>query len=233
MTNQDPPLSPIDQAFLTRDPDAGQLILVRHGQQQWPDPETSTTGDWVDPPLSETGRRQAASVGEYLAGEPISAVYSSRLLRAHDTGLAVAGHHGHDVEIIDELAEFHLFGELDPTTRAVEVLGSLRLEGIRRRFAQTRRWDVYPYSESALSFRRRVGYAVEGIMAEHPGETVVVACHGGVINVVVAEIIGIEIDFVFRPGHASVHRIRFNDHRRVIESLNEHAFLRAGDLLTY
>jgi 2,3-bisphosphoglycerate-dependent phosphoglycerate mutase len=227
------PPSPIDQAFLTNDPDAGMLLLVRHGQQQWPDPETSTTGDWVNPPLSDLGREQAQAVGKYLAGEPASAIYSSHLLRANDTGQAIADHHGLDVTVIDELEEFRMFQHLDGNLRATDVLGELALQGIRSRFMQTRQWDVYPHSESSLEFRRRIGYSLEGIMAAHPGETVIVACHGGVINIAVAQILGLNLDFVFRPAHASVHRIRFGNGRRVIESLNDHAFLRTAELLTY
>jgi len=227
------PPSAIDQAFLTDDVDAGMLILVRHGQQQWPDPESSTTGDWVNPPLSELGRSQAKAVGAYLADEPASTIYSSHLLRANDTGHAVAGHHELGVNVVEELEEVRMFEHLPPDKRAVDTLGEQALGGIRGRFVQSLQWDAYPYSETSLDFRRRIGYSIEGIMAEHPGETVVVACHAGVINVVVAQILGLEIDFVYRPAHASVHRIRFGNGRRVIESLNEHHYLRSADLLTY
>lgn len=233
MSESTRPPSPIDQAFLTNDPDAGMLVLVRHGQQQWPDPETSTTGDWVDPPLSELGRQQAEAVGKHLASEPASAIYSSHLKRANDTGLAVAAHHGLDVTVVEDLEEFRMFQHLEGHQRAIDVLGERALEGVRGRFLQTRQWDVYPYSESSLDFRRRIGYSIEGILAAHPGETVIVACHGGVINIVIAQILGLDLDFMFRPSHASVHRVRFGHGRRVVESLNDHGFLRAADLLTY
>jgi broad specificity phosphatase PhoE len=227
------PPSAIDQAFLTNDPEVGIILLVRHGQQHWPDAETSTTGDWVDPPLSDLGRQQAAAVAKYLAAEPVSTVYSSHLARAHDTGRAVASAHGLEVNVVNDLEEFRMFEHLPPEKRAIDTIGEQALEGIRGRFVQTLRWDAYPHSEPSLDFRRRVGYSIEGIMAHHPGETVVVACHGGVINVVVAQLLGLEIDFLYRPAHASVHRIRFGNGRRVIESLNEHQFLRSEGLLTY
>ncbi len=233
MSESKRPPSPIDQTFLTNDPDAGLLVLVRHGQQLWPDPETSTTGDWIDPPLSELGRQQAEAVGKYLASEPASAIYSSHLARANDTGKAIAAHHGLEVNVVEALEEFRMFQHLEGHQRAIDVLGEQALEGVRGRFMQTRQWDVYPHSESSLDFRRRIGYSIEGVMAAHPGETVIVACHGGVINIVVAQILGLSFDFMFRPSHASVHRIRFGHGRRVIESLNDHAFLRAADLLTY
>ena len=90
-----PPDNPMDRAFLTNTPTATELILVRHGQQDYPkDMPRATTADWVDPPLSEIGNRQAVAVGESMVGEVITAVYSSNLERAHETGRQIARHHG-------------------------------------------------------------------------------------------------------------------------------------------
>lgn len=227
------PPSPIDRAFLTNDPEAGQLILVRHGQQRWPDPETATVGDWVDPPLSDLGQQQAAAVAAYLADEPITAVYSSHLERARETGRAVA--EARDVEqvVLTELEEIHLYGDLAPDTRPTDLLGDKVIGGARERFVLTRRWDSYPHSESSVDFRRRVGLAVEGAIADHPGETVVVACHAGVINTYLADLLGLSVDMFYRPVHASVHRVLFKDTVRAIDSLNEHTFLRDQGLLSH
>lgn len=224
--------SPVDRAFLTNDTEAGQLILVRHGQQIWPDPITSTNGEWVDPPLSELGLRQAATVAGYLATEPITAVYSSNLQRARVTGQIIADQHGLEVEVVEQLAEFHFYGLLPHDSRARDVLGQKIIDGARERFALTRRWDSFPESESSAEFRRRVGYAVEAAVTSHPSETIVVACHGGVINAYLAEILGIGEDMFFRASHASVHRIRYHHGRRVLESVNEDAFLRQAGVLT-
>jgi broad specificity phosphatase PhoE len=224
---------PLDRAFLTNDPEAGQLILVRHGQQQWPDHETSTVGDWVDPPLSEVGRRQAAAVAAYLADEPVTAVYSSTLKRAFETGRAVAEAHDVALQTIDQLEEINLYAGLPSDTRPIDVLGEKIVAGARERFILTRRWDSYPHSEGSADFRRRVGLAVEAAIADHPGETVVVACHGGVINSYLADLLDLSMDMFYRPVHASVHRVRFKGTSRVIDSLNEQAFLRDQDLLSH
>lgn len=225
--------SPIDRAFLTEQPDVGTLILVRHGQQQWPDPDTSVSADWVDPPLSDIGRRQAEAVGEFLADKPISAVYSSQLSRAHDTGKAVAKHHGIEVEVVEALAEIHLYQDLPQDERAVDTLGQKAIEGVWERFVQTQKWDAYPYTERSEDFRRRVGWAVESAVVSHPGETIVVACHGGVINAYLAEVLGLGVDMFFRPYHASSHRVLFGQGRRVIETLNEDSYLLAADAVTH
>ncbi len=225
--------SPMDRAFLSNDPEAGQLILIRHGQQQWPDQKTATVGDWVDPPLSELGRRQAAAVGLYLADEPITAVYSSNLKRAYDTGKAVADARGLLQETIEQLAEIKLYGKLPNDSRPIDLLGEKVSSGVRERFVQTKQWDAYPDSETSTDFRRRVGYAMEAAIIDHPGETVAVACHGGVINAYLADILGVSMDMFYRPVHASVHRIRFKGSLRVIDSLNEQTFLRDQDLLSH
>lgn len=223
---------PFDRAFLTDDQEAGMLILVRHGEQQWPDRETATVGDWIDPPLSPLGRRQAEAVGAYLADEPITAVFSSELARAHDTGQAIATAAGAPQETIKELEEIQLYGRLAHDVRPIDVLGERIVAGARERFVQDKTWDSYPESETSQEFRRRVGAAVEAALAGHDGETVVVACHGGVINAYLAQILGLPMDMFYRPVHASVHRVRFKDTTRVIDSLNEQAFLKDQGLLS-
>lgn len=223
---------PIDRAFLSDDPEAGMLIMVRHGQQDWPDQETSTVGDWIDPPLSELGRRQAAAVAKYLENDTVTAVYSSELKRAFHTGQAIADRHDLTVETISELEEIQLYGKLPRDSRAADIVGEKILAGARERFVRTKRWDSYPESETSAQFRQRIGLSMEAAIADHPGETVVVACHGGVINAYLADLLGIEMDMFYRPAHASVHRVRFKGTSRVIESLNEQIFLRDQDLLS-
>lgn len=225
--------SPIDRAFLTDQPETGTLYFVRHGQQQWPDPETSTAGEWVDPPLSEVGQKQAECVGRWLADKPIAAVYSSQLLRANHTGVAIAAHHGLEVEVIEALEEIRLFEGVPQDQRPSDILGEKALDGIRERFVQTKKWDVYPHTERSIDFRRRVGWAVESAIVSHPGETIVIACHGGVINAYLSEVLGLDVDMFFRPYHASSHRILFGQGRRVIDTLNDEAYLAAEGLLTH
>lgn len=225
------PKSPIQQAFLIDDSNAGELILVRHGQQVWPD-EQATNGEWVNPPLSDLGLEQAEAVAGYLAAEPITAVYASNLDRANVTGQRIAARHDLEVEVVPDLAEFHFYGQLDPGERPREVLGDKIIRGTHERFVQTLKWDSFPVSESSIDFRRRVGFAVEAAVTSHPGERIVVACHGGVINAYLAQVLGLAEDMFFPAAHASVHRVRYNAGRRVIMTLNENRFLEDAGLLS-
>jgi broad specificity phosphatase PhoE len=224
-------MSPLDIAFLTDVEQLTSVILVRHGEQAVPDQGQGATRDqWVDPPLSERGVRQAEAVGGGLASEAIDVVYASPLERASETGRAIADHHGLDVQIVAELREIELFRDLPEGKSLLEAVDPLLLRGVRERFVRERRWDVYPYGETGDELRHRVVMAVEGIIATNPGSTVVVACHGGVINSYVGSVLGItDEDMWFRPNHASVHRVVAHRDRRVVRSLNEVHHLRAVD----
>lgn len=66
--------------------------MVRHGQSTW-NAEQRWAG-WADPPLSDEGRATAASFAETLADTGITAVVTSNLLRALQTGEVVAARLG-------------------------------------------------------------------------------------------------------------------------------------------
>jgi broad specificity phosphatase PhoE len=217
-----------DTAFLTDVHDATELVLVRHGQQDIPPAGTGPIGANVDPPLSAIGREQARLVGERFRGERIDIVYASNLKRAYDTAASIAGHHGLEPVVDNDLREIEVFREMDQERSPMDVLGRRALLGMRARMAREGRWDVYPMSESSAEFRKRTVNAIEGILAEHEGERIVIGCHGGVITTYLAWVLGIDRDMWFRPAHTSVHVLRAQGHIRALQSTNDVHHLR-GD----
>lgn len=224
--------SVFDLAFLTGDGDKGELYLVRHGEQDIPDRTTAAVGDLVDPPLSERGRRQAELVGQRFASIPIDAVYSSRLARARDTGAAIGAHHAVAPVELDDLEEIRLFRGVPPDKTPLELYGPTVMLGVRDRFLREHRWDAYPDSELGAEFRGRVVRVIDGIVASHPGQRVVVACHGGVINTYLAHHIGVARDMWFRPAHSAVNLVLFAGAVRSLRSINDHSHLPA-ELVTH
>jgi broad specificity phosphatase PhoE len=72
--------------------------------------------------------------------------------------------------------------------------------------------------------------AVERIIANHAGERVLAVCHGGVINVALAEVIGLQRSLWFEPAYASIHRVVASRAGiRSIASINETGHLRGID----
>ena len=77
------------------------LVLVRHGSTEWS--ETGKHTGTTDVPLSETGRRQAATLRPRLAGREFTLVLVSPLSRARET-CELAGL-GADAQVEPDLRE--------------------------------------------------------------------------------------------------------------------------------
>ena len=154
-----------------------RLVLIRHGEAQSA-VDQIVAGEKGCSGLSDLGRRQAAALRARLelSGEllRVDALYASVLPRAVETAAIVAPAIGdHEIEQDCDLCELHP-GEAD----------GLRWDEYRDRYAVDP-WDPHremaPGGESWVSFLGRVGAALRALVERHAGETVVVACHGGVI----------------------------------------------------
>ena len=170
------------------------LILVRHAL-----PVRIDGGDGpADPDLSEAGRAQAEALASWLAEERIDAIWSSPMRRARQTAAPLEAATGLTAEIDPELREFdadeahyipmeELRGTDDPRWRElIERLGS----------------------PEQYAFRDLAAAAVERVVAAHPGQTVVVVCHGGVVNAYLSKILHIDRPLFFEPTYTSISRVR-------------------------
>jgi broad specificity phosphatase PhoE len=151
-----------------------RLILLRHGQT-----ELSVHRRYSgrgNPPLTETGLRQAAAAADRLAGPAglgdIAAVLTSPLGRARQTADAVGKAIGVQVVELDDLTETD-FGEWEGLTFT---------EAFERDPDLHRNWLAdssvcTPGGESFDQVLERVSRAKDRILAEHGGATVVVVSH--------------------------------------------------------
>ena len=229
-------LAPLfDTAFLTAGDGITELVLVRHGEQIVAAPDTGTIGDMRDAPLSERGRLQAQAVGQRMAHEHIDAVYASPLSRAYDTGVQVARHHGLEITIDADLREIEVFRDVVQDRPVAETLSRRALMGMRQRMIIDKSWDVYSHSEPSAEFRKHTINTIEGIVASHPGERVVIACHGGVICAYLGWVLGQSQDMWFRPAHTSINVVRARDAVRVVQTIGDNGHLHTpeGDLRSW
>jgi len=162
-------------------PEPTRLVLIRHG-------ESRSTVDRVVgghrgcTGLTDRGVRQAKALRDRLArtGElaGAAAVLTSVLPRAIETAEIIAPAFGDvGVEQRCELCEIHP-GEADGLTWE-EFSTLYRPEGLATGNPYT---ATSPGGESWAGFYVRVGEALLRAAGDHPGRTVVVVCHGGVIE---------------------------------------------------
>jgi broad specificity phosphatase PhoE len=168
-----------------------RLVLIRHGESR-ATVDQVVAGRRGDQGLSERGVRQGAALRDRLARthelEPVAALYSSELRRARETADIIAPALGLDsADVVSDAA----LCELDPG-----VGDGLRWEEFERLYGlPDMRADPYvrlaPEGESLAEFQVRVGAALTAVANDHAGQTVVIACHGGVIDTAMVLFLGL------------------------------------------
>ena len=157
--------------------EATRIIAVRHGETSWN--AAARIQGQMDVGLNDTGRWQARRVGEALAGEQITAVYSSDLGRAHQTAQSIAQATGIPV-VPDEGLRERSFGIFEGKTfDEIHEIWPEHAQNWRKRIPE---WQPPEGGESLLELRERVTRTMHSLAARHPGEQIVVVAHGGVLD---------------------------------------------------
>lgn len=155
-----------------------RIVLVRHGESRAQELGVVGGHDGCRG-LSELGRRQAGALRDRLAasGElaAASVLYSSIMPRAIETAeILSTALGGLEVQAECDFCEGHP-GEAD----------GLTWDELTDRYGPIDEWDPdrspAPGWETWREMGGRVQRALDSLVARHPGETVVVACHGGVV----------------------------------------------------
>ena len=184
-----------------------ELILVRHGETLW-NRERRMQGQ-TDVPLSDVGFKQAHAVGQRLANEKFTALYSSDLSRAYATAEAIAQACNKPI-ISDKALRERTFGIFEGLT-SPEIAERYPQEN--ERFASREPDYVMPGGESSRAFYERGLACLTQIARTHAGERVIVVTHGLVLDTLYRAARG--MDLVPRREaplyNASLNTFRFQD----------------------
>ncbi len=186
-----------------------RLFALRHGQTAW-NAQLRIQGH-LDQPLDDTGRWQAAQLGQALAGEALAAIYSSDLQRALATAQAVAATTGAPLHTDVRLRE-RAFGRFEGQTYAeIERLWPEEAERWRRRepdFGPGGGEPLRPFYERCVS-------TVLELAAGHPGQAIAVVAHGGVLDCLYRAAVGVDLSAPrsWQVGNATINRLLFNGER--------------------
>ena len=209
------------------------LILVQHCQSEHH--VNGLTGGWTDTPLTELGRRQAASTASRLKREladKTPRVYSSDLMRALQTAEIICSEVGAQPICVPKLRE-HNAGAATGKTREwadqnVDMSNWSMFD-----------WHGFEGGETWREFHARVCKCMSDLWGEvsklgddHPP---VIVTHGGTLSNIVTWWLGFDLDslpecmaFSGLPGSITVVGSR-ND-RRVLERHSDTAHLYADNI---
>jgi len=184
-----------------------ELILIRHGETDW-NRELRFQGH-IDVPLNDMGHEQARRLGRRLAQEAVQYLVSSDLMRAQQTAAPAA-----------QQLELALATSVTLREQNFGVVEGMRAEEIQslhprawEDWLQFREDHAMPEGESARQFHARIMDALGSIAALHPGQTVLVVTHGGVLDMVwrTARGLGLNGPRQSQIPNAGFNRIRLGD----------------------
>jgi probable phosphoglycerate mutase len=183
-----------------------RLLVIRHGETAW-NLEARIQGH-IDIPLNEHGRWQAERLAQALSDEGLDAIYASDLQRAFDTGSAVARAAKLELQVDAGLRERN-FGRLEGLTQD-QVARQWPEEG--------RRWRERDPSygpeggETLQFFYERCVATAERLAQRHPGQTVALVAHGGVLDCFyrAANRVPLHAPRAWTIGNASINRLLYS-----------------------
>lgn len=167
------------------------LFLIRHGENEWVE-MGKLAGRTPDVHLNEKGHQQSAGLAERLANQPITAIYSSPLVRCVETAQPLAQRLGLPIRQEAGLLEVD-YGEW----RGAEL----------KELSKKPEWQLvqmypsgfrFPGGETLREVQSRVVATLERIRIQHVGEAIAFFAHGDILRTTLAWYLGAPLDLFQR-----------------------------------
>ena len=162
--------------------------LMRHGE---PEGGMLLRGS-TDHPLSPAGWKQMRDAVKGLSGW--THIVSSPLSRCCAFAEELSDLRGVPVDVHEKLSEIH-FGDWEG--RSMEEVHQAEPERLAAFWADPLN-NTPPAAEPLRDFRRRVLTAWQDILRRHVGEHLLITAHGGVNRIIMAEVLGMPLENLFR-----------------------------------
>ncbi len=202
-----------------------RVYLIRHGETEGAD--SRRYKGHLDVLLSENGIEQVKRVAEYIMrdgdvgarravplrngyGGSLTAVYCSDLSRAIKSAEIIAEPYGLKPVVVKAFKE-----------RSFGVWEGMSFDEIKEKWPDAfNAWAANPLKfspmdgESTIEVRDRVIKSFEKIMKNHNGQNIAIVSHGGVIRVLLCEMLGMPLENIFRieQSFAAVNVIEIWDY---------------------
>ncbi len=193
------------------------IYLVRHGQTAW-NKEEIFRGR-TDIPLDEVGLKQAELVGEYFKGMEIHGIYSSTLSRAWQTAQKVAQFHDLKVQPLQGIIDMS-FGNWEG--RPHQEIREKDRETYRQ-WVETPHLVKLPGGESLDDVRVRAMAAMEEVIRNHPGKTLVFVSHRVICKVLICAILGLDNSHFWQitQDTTAINQIQYRKGKYILSLMNE------------
>ena len=193
-----------------------RLLLIRRAEVEAR--YQGVFGGRIDMGLSPRGHRQAAALAKYLHTRPLSAIYASPMKRVQQTLTPLLVNGAPKPVILPDLREVD-FGDWT----------GLAWEEVQAKFGisafawlEQLECDGIANAECAETLKERVEPCLQQVLADHCGQQVVVACHGGIIRMLLGILLRWPLSRMgaFEIEYASLTQVVVQPHKAELQLLN-------------
>lgn len=204
-----------------------EILLIRHGQTDWNRDRRIMGG--LPIPLNKAGRRQTLELQKALSGLNLKWIYTSPLLRAHQTAKIIAGE-GKRIRLIRSPA----VSEIDYGRWVGKTFDEVTGDKNYQIYHTTPRLAQAPGGEKMTDvYRRAVGF-IETLRKRHKRGRIAVVSHADVIKAILTRYLRLPLDDLLkiRIDNCSLSSLWFNGKHSRVLGINCHARLRRFFLRT-
>lgn len=191
------------------------VLLIRHGENEYVATH-KLAGRTPGVRLNEKGCHQAQTLVDYLAQQPLDAIYSSPLDRCLETAEPLAERRSLPLQVEPGVVEVDYGSWQGADLRELSKLPE---------WSQVQHYPSifrFPGGETLREVQQRAVGAIERVRTAHEGQVIAVFSHGDIIRTTLAHYLGVPLDLFQRLAiaTASVSVLGFFDGRPMVLAVN-------------
>jgi len=201
-----------------------RIIVIRHGQTAWNEGEGERFRGRANLDLDEKGIRQARATAARVVQREIAAIYSSPLKRALSTASILAEPLKLQVQPLDDLIDIN-YGRWQGLSLKEAAADDNRLYEL---WLKSPHLVTFPQGESLEQVQKRVVSAVQSLMPQHFGQTIILVSHKVVCKVLFCSLLGLDTSHFWQlqQDPCAINWVEMGENALAIVSLNDNCHLK-------
>lgn len=201
-----------------------RIIVVRHGQTAWNEGQGERFRGRAEVELDDKGIKQARATVARLAQWEAAAIYSSPLKRALSTANILAEPLKLQVQPMEGLIDID-YGRWQGLSLKEAAEDDSKLYEL---WLKSPHLVTFPQGENLEKVQKRVVSAVESLVPQHPGQSIVLVSHKVVCKVLFCSLLGLDTSHFWelQQDPCTINLVEVDDNAVAIVSLNDNCHLK-------
>lgn len=200
------------------------IIVIRHGQTAWNEGGGERFRGRAEVELDDKGIRQARATAARVAQWEVGAIYSSPLKRALSTANILAEPLKLQVQPMEGLIDID-YGRWQGLSLKEAAEEDSKLYEL---WLKSPHLVTFPQGESLEQVQKKVIGAVESLVPQHPGQSIVLVSHKVVCKVLFCSLLGLDTSHFWQlqQDPCAINLVEADENAVAIASLNDSCHLK-------